>query len=43
MDAVYQGKAKEIAEAFDKDVIRRKTALNKLLCEWKQEYREMAG
>lgn len=43
MDAMYQGKAEAIAEAFSKDVIRRREALKKLLQEWKQEYREMAG
>ncbi|MCI8402610.1 MAG: hypothetical protein HFI38_11090 [Lachnospiraceae bacterium] len=42
-NAAYMGKAKEIAEAFHKDVIRRREALRELLCGWKQEYREMAG
>lgn len=42
-NAAYMGKAEEIAEAFDKDVIRRREEIRALLCRWKQEYREMAG
>lgn len=42
-NAAYMGKAREIAEAFEKDVIRRREALRELLSGWKQEYREMAG
>ena len=42
-NAAYMGKAEEIAQAFSKDVIRRREAVNSLIREWKQEYREMAG
>ena len=42
-NAAYMGKAREIAEAFDQDVVRRREALRALLGSWKQEYREMAG
>ncbi|MCI8566778.1 MAG: hypothetical protein HFI39_10745 [Lachnospiraceae bacterium] len=42
-NAAYMGKAQEIAEAFDRDVIRRREAVRELLYKWKQEYREMAG
>ena len=42
-NAAYMGKAQDIAEAFNKDVIRRREALKSLLKSWKQEYREMAG
>lgn len=42
-DAAYMGKARDIAEAFNKDVIRRREAIRGLLKSWKQEYREMAG
>ncbi len=42
-NAAYMGKAEEIAQAFSKDVIRRREAVGALIREWKQEYREMAG
>lgn len=42
-NAAYMGKAQAIAEAYSKDVIRRREAVNLLLKDWKQEYREMAG
>ena len=42
-NAAYMGKAEEIAQAFSKDVIRRREAVSSLIREWKQEYREMAG
>lgn len=42
-NAAYMGKAQDIAEAFGKDVIRRREAIKVLLKNWKQEYREMAG
>lgn len=42
-NAVYMGKAEDIAVAFNKDVIRRRGAIRALLNRWKQEYREMAG
>lgn len=42
-NAAYMGKAQEIAEVFEKDVIRRREAVRELLGRWKQEYREMAG
>lgn len=42
-NAAYMGKAQDIAEAFSKDVIRRREAIRVLLKNWKQEYREMAG
>lgn len=43
MDAMYEGKAESIADAFNKDIIRRREALAALMRDWKQEYREMAG
>ena len=42
-NAAYEGKAEDIAIAFNKDVIRRREAIRSLLAGWKQEYREMAG
>ena len=42
-NAAYEGKAEDIAIAFNKDVIRRREAIRSLLACWKQEYREMAG
>ena len=42
-NAAYTGKAQTIAEAFGKDIIRRREAVSALLKSWKQEYREMAG
>lgn len=38
----YSGSGKEIGELWEKDSIRRKAGIQKLLTQWKQEYREMA-
>ncbi len=42
-NAAYMGKAEDIAQAYSKDVIRRREAVRNLLRDWKAEYREMAG
>ncbi|QNM04770.1 hypothetical protein [Qiania dongpingensis] len=39
---MYSGKGKELEELWEKDSIRRKAGIQKLLSQWKQEYREMA-
>lgn len=38
----YSGKGKEVGETWDKDSVRKKAGIQKLLTQWKQEYREMA-
>ena len=38
----YSGKGRKVEALWEKDSIRRKEGIQKLLTEWKKEYREMA-
>ncbi len=38
----YSGKAKTIGEFWEKDSVRKRAGIQKLVTQWKQEYREMA-